>query len=366
MCKRLLILAIAVLCPMLVLLGLLNSHLQAAGGPAVLIDAVLYDGYESGDADEAVRIRNVSDGPVDISGWQVNDGESSTAVIPLTTTLASGQAIWLAKEGAAFQRQFGFAPDFERTDTLPSVPDLDGSWPSLANTGDQVLLRDAANALIDCLGYESNPDEDCGSGWVGTAVSPYTPNTSFASDGQILYRARDPQTGQPLPDSDRATDWAQGNADVSDGRKVQFPGWDLDQFFWTTQVTETAVLTIAIAPDNAYQAIVNQIASAQTSIQIETQTFENVGIADALLAARQRGVAVTILMEAEPAGGVSDQERYICQLLADAGAHCWFMFNESNQDIFDRYTFLHAKFILIDGQRVLISQRKSQPTQSAR
>ncbi|GIK55713.1 MAG: hypothetical protein HND44_13295 [Chloroflexi bacterium] len=361
MFRRLLGLTTAVILPLLLLAALLAVPRAAAGSSTVLVDAVLYDGYELSDTDEAVRIRNVSQQVVDISGWQLNDGESSTIVIPFTITLAPGQAIWLAKDGAAFQRQFGFPPDFERNDTLPGVSNLAGSWPSLANTGDQVMLRDAANALIDCLAYESNPNEQCGAAWVGPAVQPYAPNTSFSSNGQILYRARDQQTGLPLPDTNSAADWAQGNTDVSDGRKVLFPGWDLDEFFWTAQMTETAVLTIAIAPDNAYHAIVDQIAAAQTSIQIETQTFENVAIAEALLAARQRGVAVTILMEAEPAGGVTDQERYICQRLANVGAHCWFMFNESSQQIYDRYTYLHAKFILIDGERVVISSENLSP-----
>lgn len=361
MFKRLFVLTMGMLLPLLVLVFFLARPLEAAGSPAVLIDAVLYDGYEASDADEAVRLRNVSGSVVDVSGWQLNDGESATAVIPMSTTLAAGQAVWLAKNGLAFQRQFGFAPDWERSDTLPHVPDLAGSWPSLANTGDQVLLLDAAGSLVDCLAYETNPDNDCGSAWSGPAVQPYRPSTAFASEGQILYRARHQQTGQPVPDTDTAADWAQGRDDHINGRKVMYPGWDLEAFFWTAQITETAVLTIAIAPDNAYEAIVSQINSAQTTIQIETQTFENLAIAHALLAARSRGVAVTVLMEAEPAGGVDDQERYICALLAQAGGHCWFMFTESSLDIFDRYTYLHAKFILIDGERVIISSENLSP-----
>ena len=57
------------------------------------------------------------------------------------------------------------------------------------------------------------------------------------------------------------------------GRKVQFPGWDLGQFFFTGQYVDTAELTIAIAPDNAYEAIVAEINAAQSNIQIETLTF---------------------------------------------------------------------------------------------
>lgn len=361
MFKRLLLLWAGTVLPLLVLASFLAQQRRAGDGPAVLIDAVLYDGYELNDADEAVRIRNISQTMVDISGWQLNDGESATAVIPFTTTLAPGHAIWLAKDGAAFQRQFGFAPDFQRNATLPDVPILGGSWPSLANSGDQVLLRDAAGALVDCLAYSANPGAHCGSGWSGPAVFPYRPSTAFAAEGQILYRARDQRTGLPLPDTNTTADWAQGAADVINGRKVMFPGWDLDTFFWTMQVTQTAVLTIAIAPDNAYEAIVSQINSAQSTIQIETHTFENVGIADALLNARSRGVAVTLLMEGGPPGGVDDHERYICQLLEQAGGHCWFMFNESGRRIHDRYTYMHAKFMLIDGQRAIISTENLSP-----
>jgi phosphatidylserine/phosphatidylglycerophosphate/cardiolipin synthase-like enzyme len=340
---------------------LLARPMDAAGPPSVVIDAVLYDGYESDDADEAVRIRNVSQNGIDVSGWQVNDGESSTAVLPLTTTLPSNQSFWLAKNGVAFQRQFGFAPDFELADTLPGVPNLAGTWPSLSNSGDQLLLLDTADNLMDCLAYEDNPDADCGPAWSGPAVEPYSPSTSFADEGQILYRVRDQQSGLPLADTSTAADWVQGSDDVINGRKVMYPGWDLDTFFWTVQVTETAVLTIAIAPDNAYEAIVAQINSAHTSIQIETHSFENLGVAGSLLNALARGVTVNILMEAEPPGGVDDHERYICQLLELAGGRCYFMFNESDLDIYDRYTYIHAKFILIDGERVIVSSENLSP-----
>ncbi len=82
---------------------------------------------------------------------------------------------------------------------------------------------------------------------------------------------------------------------------------------------------------------------------------------DALLAARQRGVAVTLLLEAAPSGGVDDQEKYICQQLEAAGVPCWFMINDPDQDIYDRYRYLHAKFILIDGKQVVISSENLSP-----
>jgi phosphatidylserine/phosphatidylglycerophosphate/cardiolipin synthase-like enzyme len=73
------------------------------------------------------------------------------------------------------------------------------------------------------------------------------------------------------------------------GRKVLYPGWDLQQYAQTAVFTQTAVLTVAVAPDNAYETVVAQIDSARESLQIEALTFENLGIKDALVTAAQRG-----------------------------------------------------------------------------
>ncbi|MEJ2748216.1 MAG: phospholipase D-like domain-containing protein, partial [Anaerolineae bacterium] len=336
------------------------SHLTAATTEAnVLIDAVLYDGLEFNDPDEAVRLRNVSETSVDISSWQLYDG-SSKAIIPGGTVLTAGQTIWLAKDSYFFTRQFGFAPDFEVVDSSTAVPNLSGSWPGFANSGDEVILLDAAEAIVDVLVYEGGNTSQAG--WSGTAVYHFNDNNSlFGEEGQILYRKRDQTSGLPVPDTDTAADWAQEMDDPVNGRKIMYPGWDLDTFFYTAQVTETAVLTIAVAPDNAYQALIDEISKATTSLDIESHTFENMAIKDALVQAANRGVTINILLEGAPPGGVPDQEKYICHELETAGAHCWFMISNDSKRINDRYKYIHAKFILIDGQKVIISSENLSP-----
>ncbi|HFQ94505.1 MAG TPA: hypothetical protein ENK32_10875 [Anaerolineae bacterium] len=355
MFKRSLWLLAALILPAFLFASLINQ--TRATSTAVLIDAVLYDGLESNDLDEAVRLINVGNTAVDISGWAINDAVDSSKLVLPTATINPQQTIWLAKDGAAFQRQFGFWPDFEVNDTSASVPNFaGGSWPGYANTGDEVILLDDTDDVIDALVYKSG--DTTITGWSGAAV-PRTPD--FGEEGQILYRKRSQQTGLPVPDTDTAVDWAQERGDVVNGRKVLYPGWDLDEFFQTTKITQTATLTVAIAPDNAYDTLIAALNTAQTSIQIEVQTFENLGVMDALIAARQRGVNVTLLMEAAPSGGVDDQEKYICQQLETAGAACWFMINDPGQDIYDRYRYIHAKFILIDNKQVIISSENLSP-----
>lgn len=327
---------------------------EPPAGPAnILIEAVLYDGYETGDGDEAVQLRNLETDPVDLSGWQLGDGGNSLATFPAGTSLPAGQTIWIAYQALAFQGQFGFWPAYELSDTTPLVPNLAGSWPAYANDGDEVLLQTGTTELVDVLVYENG---DTGrAGWSGPAVLPYQVSNLFGEEGQILYRRRDQTTGRVVPDSNTANDWAQSETDLINGRKVLYPGWDLDAFFFTARVTQTAVLTVAIAPDNGYQAIVSQINAAQTSLQIESLTFENVAIANAIVSAAGRGVAVTVLLEGSPTGGLPDQEKYICQQIEAAGGACWFMISDDTSDIYDRYRYLHAKFIIVDGQRAIIS-----------
>ncbi|PIE80248.1 MAG: hypothetical protein CSA11_08940 [Chloroflexi bacterium] len=313
---------------------------QNSSETAVLLDAVLYNGRANNDDDEAVALRNVGAASVDLTHWRLND-----KALPASLVVAPGETIWLTKNAAAFTRQFGFAPDGELV-----------SWPRLSNTGGEVLLTNHEGQVVDVLVYENGDTSTAG--WSGTAVFRLR---GFGADGQILYRMRDQQTGFIMPDTHTAADWAQASADVINGRKLRYPGWDLDTYFFTAKMTETAVITVAIAPDNAYEAVVDQIDSAQHIIQGETLTFENAAIADALVRASQRGVSVTLLMEGGPAAGVTDQEHYLCQQLIDAGGVCAFMINDSAQNVFDRYDYLHAKFLLIDGQRVMIGSQNLSP-----
>lgn len=328
----------------------LSTQVESVDGEThVLIDAVLYDGYEYLDADEAVRLRNVGTGMVDVAGWLLTDGHAGAVTLPAGTALPPGESLWLAKNEAAFRRQFGFAPDIA----------FSTGWPGFANSGDEVLLLRDDGTVVDGVAYKAGVGEP--SWWEGPTVVPYTVPYILPEEGQVLYRRLLQLTGQPVPDSDRESDWAQTRDDILDGRRVQYAGWSVEPFFFTARVTETAVLTVAIAPDNAYEALLHEIGRAQESIQLETLTFENVGLSTALAAAARRGVMVTVLLEGDPVGGITDQERYVCQQLAAAGGSCWFMIRDDVLHIQDRYRYLHSKFAIVDGRRVIVSSENISP-----
>lgn len=319
----------------------------AHGSSGVLIGALLYDGYESGDADEALQLINGGPSAVDVGGWLLSNGRREAA-LESGLEIAPLGSLWLARDATAFARQFGFLPD-----------SVVASWPGFANDGDEVVLRRADGVEIDRLVYKDG--DTSGGGWQGAAVEPYRVSNLFAEEGQLLYRMRDESSGLPLADSNTAADWAQWRDDPVIGRKVRYPGWSYERFFHPAVVSGAQPLSLSVAPDNAFATIVQAIDRAQHSIIMESLTFENVAIGDALMAASGRGVAVSVLLEGAPVSGIDDQERYVCQRLEAAGGACWFMIRDSGAAIHDRYRYLHAKFIVVDERLALVSTENLSP-----
>ena len=336
MLQRLIWLGGTISFPLIFLLaGLQQFHLLSAQtittaiSNSIVVDAVLYDGYEYGDADEAVALRNISNLEVNLTGWILGDGDVTATEFPPGTLLLPGESIWVAKNEGAFTRQFGFLPDI----TL-------APWPGFANGGDEVILQNSQNHVVDLLVYGSGNTDHFA--WQGTAVLPYTAGGLFAKEGQILYRKRDQKSGLPVSDTDGAEDWAQSRKDAINGRRVRYPAWDLTEFQRSVRVTETSTLTIAIAPDNALETLVDMIDRAQDTVYIEALTIENIAIAESLETAARRGVSVKLLLEGSPVGGLAPQEKYICQGIEEAGGQCWFMVRDDELRIHDRYRYLHA------------------------
>jgi cardiolipin synthase len=317
----------------------------------VLITAVYFDTYLSGDPDEAFRLMNVSASPVDLTNWTVTDLEGT---VTLTGSLAAGSTIWIVNNAAAFASEFGFKPDYEYGGTDPTVPDLAlaGNL-ALANTGDQLVLKDNASTIVDSVVYEGGATT--GTDWSGTGIERYDQGY-FGQEGQVLYRKLDQATGLPVADTDASADWAQATDDDVNGKKVMYPGWDLERYFFTAAFTETATVTYTVAPDSIYETVVAEINEANESIYYEGYTFNNAHLADAIVArmTANPGMTVTILLEGEPVGGVVDQEKWICQQIEIAGGQVYFMYTDADSDVHDRYDYQHGKWMIID-EKVLLT-----------
>lgn len=326
--------------------------------PVLRISALYYDSLVSHEPDEAFQLWNISDHTAYLSGYQISDG-SRTVVFP-TMTLAAGTGLWCTRHAATFTVSFGFTPtcEYGPDDTDPAVPNLSGTPLRFANGGGQIRLLNSSGRLVDVLVYENgDPDQP---GWQGPAVDPYRPSNSFPAEGQILYRKFDWLTGQPLPDSDRRADWAQDPEDPFNGQRVRYPGWDLELFGRAQTIVASGTLTVALGPDNLFDVVSQTLASARQSIRMASYSFEHVRLAQLLAAKASQGVSVTVLLEGNPVGGIQDQERYVAQLIEDAGGQVWFMVSDRNQ-AHDRYTAQHAKYAIVDERLLLVSSENFVP-----
>ena len=232
------------------------------GDPPLLISALYYDTYVSGEPDEAFQIYNPLASAVSLAGWKVTAG-TRTVTFPAGMTLNANARLWCTRKAVDFRQTFGMSPGCEYGgDTDPAVPDLTGTTLTFTNTGGRVTLGSPNGRYADVLVYEAG--DASAPGWQGPAVYPYKPSTNFGEAGQILYRKLDQRTGLPVPDTDTRADWAQDPDDLINGRKAQYPGWELDRFFLPRIVTEPAALEVFLAPDNSFAAIKTLLEGATT------------------------------------------------------------------------------------------------------
>ena len=151
-------------------------------------------------------------------------------------------------------------------------------------------LRLYQSYVIDVLVYGSA--DPARLGWSGPALQPYSQG-SISTGGQILFRKRSESTGLPLSDTNTAADWANdatpgaalyGPVREGDlwGKRAQYPGWDWDAYTDTFEITVTASLAVAIAPDNMYTPVAELLSNASQNILIESYTFESVWLTEIL------------------------------------------------------------------------------------
>jgi phosphatidylserine/phosphatidylglycerophosphate/cardiolipin synthase-like enzyme len=329
------------------------------GDPPLLISALYYDAYITGEPDEAFQIYNPLPATISLAGWKVTVA-SRTVVFPAGFPLDGRTKLWCARRASDFRRTFGVSPGCEYGgDSDPAVPDLAGVAFTLANTGGRVVLGSPSGTRTDVLVYEGG--DTSAPGWQGPAVYPYRPSTTFGAEGQILYRKLDQRTGLPVPDTDTRADWAQEPDDIIHGRKAQYPGWELERFFVPRAVIENAGLEVILAPDNAFAALAALLEGATASIRFEGYTFENARLGEIIAAKARAGVAVEIMLEGGPPGGVTDQQRWIVEQIAQAGGHVYYLRSDSAAGIHDRYTYQHGKFWVLDGATALIGSENLNP-----
>ncbi|MFB7280496.1 lamin tail domain-containing protein [Streptomyces hydrogenans] len=154
------------------------------GGPAnVIINEVLANEPGSSTAGEAVEIVNTGGTAAGIGGWTVSDGSSVRHTFAAGTTVQPGKAITVFGAGSAIPAGI--------TGVGASTGGL-----NLSNSGDQVILRDAAGSTVQSVTYTSgqvnsdgvslnrSPDGSPTGGWVKhDTISTLTRSPGLHADG---------------------------------------------------------------------------------------------------------------------------------------------------------------------------------------
>jgi hypothetical protein len=116
---------------------------------------------------EWLKVFNPGTLTLDLSGYKLGDEETPGGAegiyrFPNGLSLGLEQALVVADKAAAFYARFGVKPDFELRESDAQVPNLVKylSWGSrdmeLVNTGDEVLLLDAADQIMDKVSWGSS------------------------------------------------------------------------------------------------------------------------------------------------------------------------------------------------------------------
>ena len=168
-------------------------------GGKLLLSEFLYDPLGDEPDGEWIEIYNADMVAVKLQDFKLGDEETrgqaeSMLRFPAGAVLDPGQAIVVAHHGEAFFEKYGSLPNYEVFNTIWQVPDLSpySYWGtaalSLQNEGDELLLIDGRDTIIDALSY-------------GSSAFFFDPSLPLSTPGCSLERFPGDQ------DSNQASDW---------------------------------------------------------------------------------------------------------------------------------------------------------------
>ncbi|NLN71205.1 MAG: hypothetical protein GX137_00190 [Thermoplasmatales archaeon] len=261
---------------------------------------------------EGVTITNYGNAPSDLSNVSICDGEG-TVRFTTPVILAPGASLSVLRSDPDSWFPCGRYLTF-------TSPGISQSRFALADNGDQVYLeRDGT--VLDCLVYGNA--EIC-EGWVGEPLQKI-PRYRYA------YRIS-------AFDTDSSKDWSIGTGGI-----LYVP---------PDSVHESSVIPFSF-PDSVGAPVFDALRSAESEVCLCLYTLNHIGAAHILLELIGRGISVTVLAEGDPAGGISKSSLGVLSALEEGGADVRMM--KKSDDGFRRYTYLHAKYAVVDGRTVIIT-----------
>ena len=281
---------------LIVSLLLMGGVVQA--GAAASIVEFCPDPWLHDDMDEYL----VLSGTGSLDGITVSDGEGGFRFPPNT---GINGTLTIARSGPAFLQSHGKLPDFEWLDYSPAVPNvINGDPLRLANSGDELLLYENGN-LIQRVAWPQD-------------VKP--------REGQVHYLEKGVWDPRPLM---------------------------IGQSRFTAETFRNVTVTTFVSPDCSSDMFTSAVNQALDEILLNVYEFSSPAMADSLIAARERGVDVKVLVEGGPVGGISPEEKSAIWKMNSGGIPVFEM--AAPEGGHAPYRYDHAKYLVIDRRAVLLT-----------
>ncbi|MDP6419010.1 MAG: phospholipase D-like domain-containing protein [Candidatus Krumholzibacteria bacterium] len=337
-------------------------HMNRTNPGEALLDEICFDPAEAGEAEgaESFAVVNTGEWDLDLSGWSISDHAGSWT-FPEGSVLEPQGRYRIARKKERYWFEFGRECDFSFDFNAEG---LAGNL-VLDNRGDWLELLDKEGRIVDALVY-GDAKTRYQPGWRGPSLQAYRFNFYVPIEGAVLLRKRDPATLRRL-DSDRREDWISDPNDPDWGRQLNFAGWDREKFFDTARCEEEAELRAYVSPEHSWEGVRDFLRSAKESLEIEIYLITHPGVVEELLAAMDRGVKLTILLEGEvfgARGGTYDTVRGLMRKIIEHESGLGKVYLWRNGDdprtlgpdtnIPDRYNHVHQKFVIADRKRLLL------------
>jgi phosphatidylserine/phosphatidylglycerophosphate/cardiolipin synthase-like enzyme len=290
--------------------------------PGLLISDV----HVGGSTDwEAVRIVNLDDDPVDLSGWSLGDGEGIWTV-PEGSHIPPGKRASVGINTSAHDLLWGRPLDI--------IASKAGSF-GLADRGDSLVLLDPDGEVVDQLAYGEASGESP-PGWTGYPVP--TPRTM--PWGRLLTRSS-------LVDTDTATDWM---------------GWTEPRCGWLDSppapTTFDGNVSCFVTPEQGWEVLSWAIGSAEEELAIALYEITSMDLASLVSQKAKWGVRTRLLVEGTPVGMSEEEAEWrgsILSSLIGDGVEVWMTVPTVKGESHRPYRYHHEKYCVIDGETVVVT-----------
>lgn len=248
-------------------------------------------------------------GSQDLKGYYISDGEG---------TLEFTESFVITGSVLVAPAEHGKLPKGYDTYYAGSNGIVKSSKYALGDGGDEVMVYDPSGNLVETLCYGNSSGAE---GWSGSAAP--------TQSGKFLFRT---------------------------GESGSAAGWVLTKVGWTNipegSASFTATVTPFAFPESRGTPVVEAIASADTSICISIYMLTSKNLAGLLQSKASEGVEVNILLEGKPLGmDIVSSELPLMKTIADNGGDVRLINNPDNT----RYSYLHNKYAIIDGETVVLT-----------